>query len=81
MRLRCRHIRWSTDPNAPGAEFRAVASEAIRDRIAYKPISRFESGRRYCGIRFLVGMKLQTATFRYKRGFRPECICHDDMYR
>ena len=22
-----------------------------------------------------------TATFRYKRGFRHECICHDDVYR
>jgi hypothetical protein len=27
------------------------------------------------------GMELQTVTFRYKRGFRHECICHDDVYR
>jgi hypothetical protein len=25
--------------------------------------------------------KLQTVTFRYKRGPRQECICHDDVYR
>lgn len=33
------------------------------------------------GIRFPGGMELQTVTFRYKRGFRHECICHDDVYR
>jgi hypothetical protein len=27
------------------------------------------------------GMELQTVTFRYKRGFRYECICHEDVYR
>jgi len=26
-------------------------------------------------------MELQTVTFRYKRGFRQEYICHDDVYR
>ena len=26
-------------------------------------------------------MELQKVTFRYKRGFRQKCICHDDVYR
>jgi hypothetical protein len=58
-----------------------MASEAIRDRIAYKPIGTDPS--RGEGSRDSVpgGMELQTATFRYKRGFRHECICHDDVYR
>ena len=58
-----------------------MASEAIRDRIAYKPISTDPSQAEGNGIRFPEGMELQTVTFRYKRGFRHECICHEDVYR
>jgi hypothetical protein len=58
-----------------------MASEAIRDRIACKPISTDPSQAEDNGIRFPGGMELQTVTFRYKRGFRHECICHDDVYR
>ncbi len=59
-----------------------MASEAIRDRIACKPISTDPSqAEGIAGIRLPGGMELQMVTFRYKRGFRHECICHDDAYR
>jgi hypothetical protein len=58
-----------------------MASEAIRDLIAHKPISTDPS--QVEGIAGFAsrGMELQTVTFRYKRGFRHQCICHDDMDR
>jgi hypothetical protein len=59
-----------------------MASEAIRNRIAYKPISTDPSqAEGIAGFASPEGMELQTVTFRYKRGFRQECICHDDLYR
>ena len=58
-----------------------MANEAIRDRIAYKPISTDPSQAEGNGIQFPGGMELQTVTFPYKRGFPHECICHDDVYR
>jgi hypothetical protein len=60
-----------------------MVSEAIRDRIAYKPISTDPSqADGIAGIRFPGSIELQMVTFRYKRGFRHECICHDDdVYR
>jgi hypothetical protein len=59
-----------------------MASEAIRDRIAYKPISTDPSqADNIAGIRFPGSIELQMVTFRYKRGFRHERICHDDVYR
>ncbi|MEA3100145.1 hypothetical protein [Caballeronia mineralivorans] len=58
-----------------------MASEAIRDRIAYKPISTDPSRAEGFAGFGSGGMELQTVTFRYKRGFRHECICHDDVCR
>jgi hypothetical protein len=58
-----------------------MASEAIRDRIACKPISTDPSQAEGNGIRFPGGMELQTVMFCYKRGFWHECICYDDVYR
>jgi hypothetical protein len=53
-----------------------MASEAIRDRIACKPIS--TNPGRAEGIAGFGSrsMELQTVTFRYKRGLRHACICH-----
>jgi hypothetical protein len=58
-----------------------MASEAIRDLIAHKPISTDPSQAEGIADSLPGGMELQTVTFRYKRGFRHQCICHDDMYR
>jgi hypothetical protein len=55
-----------------------MTSEAIRDRIACKPISTDPC---QAEGRFPGSTELQTVTFRYKRGFRQECICRDDLYR
>lgn len=58
-----------------------MASEAIRDRIAYKPISTDPSQAEGIAGSVPGGMELQTVTFRYKRGFRQERISHDDVDR
>jgi hypothetical protein len=60
---------------------RALASEAIRDLIAYKPISTDPSRAEGIAGFGSGGMELQTVTFCYKRGFRQERICHDDVDR
>ncbi len=57
-----------------------MTSEAIRDRIAYKPISTDRSQAEGIAGFASRGMELQTVTLRYKRGPRQECICHDDVY-
>ena len=86
VRLRC---ATGVDPGcggesraiAPTRGIRAMTSEATRDRVAYKPISTDRSQAEGIAGFASRGMELQTVTFRYKRGFRHECICHDDVYR
>jgi hypothetical protein len=58
-----------------------MADEAIRDLVADKPISTDPSRAKGIAGFGSRGMELQTVTFRYKRGFGHECICHDDVYR
>jgi hypothetical protein len=70
--LRLQKLGGRTDKKDP-----CHASEAIRDRIAYKRSARIQVRPKVLRDSLPEGMELQTATFRYKRGFWHECICHD----